>query len=199
MLRVSFLAQYAQGRAVALAASLREQEELQKQLSHQATHDPLTGLANRTLLHERMESALSRCSAVSGTGLVMVDLDGFKDVNDTLGHPVGDDLLVDVAGRLTSRVREQDLVARLGGDEFALLVEGVDARTLHDYTKRLLDAFKDPFILAHGNSVRVTASIGARSITRPTTPSKALRDADTALYQAKTAGKNQAVFFESPQ
>ncbi|MFG2029912.1 diguanylate cyclase domain-containing protein [Streptomyces sp. NPDC048825] len=198
VLRVAFLAQYAQGRAIALAASLREQTDLQKQLTHQATHDPLTGLANRALLHERLESVLGRCSANSSAGLVMLDLDGFKDVNDTLGHPAGDELLVDVAQRLTGRVRDQDLVARLGGDEFALLVEGVDARTLHDYTTRLLDAFTDPFILAHGYSVHVTTSIGTRSVTKPTTPTEALRDADTALYRAKTAGKNQAAFFESP-
>ncbi|WP_406278585.1 GGDEF domain-containing protein [Streptomyces sp. NBC_00191] len=199
VLRVAFLARYAQSRAAALAASLQEQAELQKQLSHQATHDPLTGLANRALLNERLESALYRCSAASCAGLLMLDLDGFKDINDTLGHPAGDEVLVDVAGRLTGRVRDQDLVARLGGDEFALLVEGVDVSTLHAYTTRILDAFHDPFHLAHGDSVDVTTSIGARSISRPTAPAEVLRDADTALYRAKTAGKNQAAFFESPQ
>ncbi|MFF9809236.1 diguanylate cyclase domain-containing protein [Streptomyces coeruleorubidus] len=205
VLRIAFLAQYAQTMATEartqaqdLAASLREQEELQKQLSHQATHDPLTGLANRALLDVRMESTLSRCSASFPAGLLMLDLDGFKDVNDTLGHPAGDELLVDVAGRLTSRVREQDIVARLGGDEFALLVEGVDADTLYDYAMRILDSFKDSFILDHGHAVNVTTSIGARSITRPTTSAEALRDADVALYRAKTAGKNRAAFFESP-
>ncbi|WP_367323192.1 diguanylate cyclase [Streptomyces sp. HUAS ZL42] len=206
VLRVVFLAQYAQVRAAeartraqALAASLREQAELQKQLSHQATHDPLTGLANRALLNDRLESALVRCSAESSAGLVILDLDGFKEVNDTLGHPAGDELLVDVAQRLMGRVREQDLVARLGGDEFALLVEGVDARTLHHYVTRILDSFQDPFVLAHGHSADVTTSVGVRRVTRPTTPAEALRDADTALYRAKTAGKNQAVFFESPR
>ncbi|WP_367325984.1 diguanylate cyclase [Streptomyces sp. HUAS ZL42] len=199
LLRVAFLAQYAQGRATALAASLREQAQLQKQLSHQATHDPLTGLANRALLNERLELALGRCSTACAAGLLMLDLDGFKDVNDTLGHPAGDELLIDVAGRLTSRVREQDLVARLGGDEFALLVEDVDAQTLHDYATRILDAFQDPFLLSHGDCVDVTTSIGTRSITRPTAPAQALRDADTALYRAKTAGKNQIAFFENPQ
>ncbi|TQK44508.1 diguanylate cyclase (GGDEF)-like protein [Streptomyces sp. SLBN-118] len=213
LLRIAFLAQYAQGRATeartratearthaeALSASLREQAELQKQLSHQATHDPLTGLANRALLNERLESVLGRCSAMSPSGLLMLDLDGFKDVNDTLGHPAGDELLVDVAQRLTARVRKQDMVARLGGDEFALLVDGVDASTLHHYTTRILDSFRDPFTLAHGHLVHMTTSIGARSITRPTAPSEALRDADTALYKAKTAGKNQAAFFEPPQ
>ena len=90
------------------------------------------------------------------------------------------------------------MVARLGGDEFALLVEDVDASTLHDYATRILDSFKDPFTLARSHSVNVTTSIGVRSITKPTAPSEALRDADTALYRAKTAGKNQAAFFESP-
>ncbi|MGW1492946.1 diguanylate cyclase domain-containing protein [Streptomyces sp. NPDC002402] len=206
LLRIAFLAQYAQGRATeartqaeALSASLQEQAELQKQLSYQATHDPLTGLANRALLNERLEAVLGRCSAESPSGLLMLDLDGFKDVNDTLGHSAGDEVLVDVAQRLTARVRKQDMVARLGGDEFALLVDGVDESTLHDNTRRILDAFKDPFTLAHGHAVHVTTSVGARSITRPTPPSEALRDADTALYKAKTAGKNQAAFFESPE
>ncbi|MFK4100122.1 diguanylate cyclase domain-containing protein [Streptomyces sp. NPDC019531] len=206
VLRVAFLAQYAHDRAMAartralaLSASLQEQAELQKQLSHQATHDPLTGLANRALLNERLESALCRCSAHFSAGMLLLDLDGFKDVNDTLGHPAGDELLVDVAGRLTGRVREQDLVARLGGDEFALLVEGVDESTLHDYATRILDSFSAPFVLAHGHSVHVTTSIGAMSISRPTTSAEVLRDADTALYRAKTAGKNQAAFFESSQ
>ncbi|MGW0989969.1 diguanylate cyclase domain-containing protein [Streptomyces sp. NPDC002486] len=204
VLRIAFLAQYAQSRAIEartqahyLAASLREQEELQKQLSHQATHDPLTGLANRALLNQRLESALSRCTASFPAALLMLDLDGFKEVNDTLGHPSGDELLIDVARRLTARVREQDTVARIGGDEFALLAEGVDAGTLCDYTMRILDSFMDSFILDRGHSVRVTTSIGARCITRPTTPAEALRDADVALYRAKTAGKNQAVMFEA--
>jgi diguanylate cyclase (GGDEF)-like protein len=206
VLRIAFLARYAQEtaaaartRALALAASLQEQAELQKFLSHQATHDPLTGLANRALLNERLETALERCSTAACAGLLMLDLDGFKDVNDTLGHSVGDELLVDIARRLTGRVREQDLVARLGGDEFALLVEGVDASTLHEYTTRILDSITAPFTLGHGHSVHVTTSIGVRSVTRPITPAEALRDADTALYKAKTAGKNQAAFFESTQ
>ncbi|MFE9773593.1 diguanylate cyclase domain-containing protein [Streptomyces sp. NPDC005931] len=199
LLRIAFLAQYAQGRATALAASLREQAQLQEQLSHQATHDPLTGLANRALLNERLESALARCSIACPAGLVMLDLDGFKDVNDTLGHPAGDELLIDVAGRLAGRVRDQDLVARLGGDEFALLVEGVDSVALHDYAMRILDAFQDPFLLAQGDSVDLSTSIGARSISWPITPAEALRDADTALYRAKTAGKNQVAFFEPHQ
>ncbi|KAB1150055.1 GGDEF domain-containing protein [Streptomyces luteolifulvus] len=204
VLRIAFLARYAQGRAAeartqahALANSLREQEELQKQLSYQATHDPLTGLANRALLNERLESALARCSGTSAAGLLLLDLDGFKDVNDTLGHPVGDELLVDVAQRLMSRVREQDIVARLGGDEFALLVEGVDVITLRDYALRILDSFTDPFTLARGHTVRLSTSIGARSVAEPTPPTEALRDADAALYRAKTAGKNQVAFFES--
>ena len=189
----------AQRQAQALAASLREQTELQGQLSYQATHDPLTGLANRELLNQRLESALGRCSAMSSTGLLMLDLDDFKDVNDTLGHPAGDELLVGVARRLTGRVRKQDILVRLGGDEFAILVEDVDASTLHVYTTRILASFQDPFTLAHSHSVHVTTSIGVRGITRPTAPSEALRDADTALYRAKTAGKNQAAFFEPPQ
>ncbi|TQK50150.1 diguanylate cyclase (GGDEF)-like protein [Streptomyces sp. SLBN-118] len=206
VLRIVFLARYAQGRATeartqadALAASLREQAQLQEKLSYQATHDPLTGLANRALLNERLEFALGRCSAMTTTGLLILDLDGFKEVNDTLGHPAGDELLVDVARRLMGRVRKQDLVARLGGDEFALLVEDVDVSTLHVYTSRILDSFKDPFMLAHSHSVHVTTSIGVRSVTKPTPPSDAMRDADTALYRAKTAGKNQAAFFESPR
>ncbi|MCH5670784.1 GGDEF domain-containing protein [Streptomyces gilvus] len=206
VLRAAILAQHAHSRAVqartqtlVLAASLREQAELQKQLSHQATHDPLTGLANRALLNERMQVTLGRCSVFSSAGLLMLDLDGFKEVNDTLGHSAGDELLIDVAQRLTSRVRDQDMVARLGGDEFALVLEGVDAEALRDFTLRILDAFQDPFVLPSGQAVRVTTSIGARRITGPTAPTEALRDADTALYRAKAAGKNQVAYFEAPR
>ena len=107
-------------RAEALAGALQVQEDLREQLTQRALHDPLTGLGNRALLAERL---------AAGTGgqfaLLMLDLDGFKDINDTLGHPAGDDLLVEVATRLRA-VAPDGAVVRLGGDEFAILVPGAD-------------------------------------------------------------------------
>lgn len=183
-----------------LRAATLELQAKNVRLEHDAYHDALTGLPNRALFRQELIERLRRSFGGTGTtAILLLDLDGFKDVNDTLGHSVGDELLVDIARRLTGRVREQDLVARLGGDEFALLVEGVDASTLHEYTTRILDSITAPFTLAHGHSVHVTTSIGVRTFTRPITPAEALRDADTALYRAKTAGKNQAAFFESTQ
>ncbi|MFC9244780.1 putative bifunctional diguanylate cyclase/phosphodiesterase [Streptomyces sp. NPDC057136] len=203
VLRVGLLAQYAQGqagqartRAEALERSLREQRSLQNQLSHQAFHDPLTGLSNRTLLSERLEHVLSRPSAVGTTGLLLIDLDRFKDINDSLGHPVGDEVLIAVGHRLLGGVRRQDTVARLGGDEFAVLVEELRSDAVCDYAQRLLDRFKDPFALSGDRSVYVTASIGIVAINEAISPSESLRAADLALYVAKEQGRNRAVLFE---
>ncbi|WP_405807680.1 EAL domain-containing protein [Streptomyces sp. NBC_00210] len=203
VLRVTLLARYAQSqagqartRAQALERSLRDQTSLQKQLSHQAFHDPLTGLANRALLAERLEHVLSRPSAVGTTGLILIDLDHFKDINDSLGHPVGDEVLIAVAHRLLGGVRQQDTVARLGGDEFAVLVEDLPSDGVRDYAQRLLGRFTNPFALSGERSVYVAASIGIVAIRELMPPAEALRDADLALYVAKDQGRNRAVMFE---
>ncbi|MEV6212267.1 bifunctional diguanylate cyclase/phosphodiesterase [Kitasatospora sp. NPDC051914] len=204
VLRVSLLARYAQaraaearGRARALEESLREQSMLQQRLSHQAFHDPLTGLANRLLFGERLETVVRRHPVPPSAGLLLLlDLDGFKDVNDTLGHPTGDKLLIAAAHRLLGGVRGGDLVARLGGDEFAVVVEELGEDDLGEYVERILGQFRDPFVVGDHHSIEVTASVGARLIREPTRATDTLRDADVALYLAKAEGKNRMVLFE---
>jgi len=204
MVRIMLLARFAESqadkariRARMAEQALREHTELQKQLSHQAFHDALTGLANRTLFSERLEEALSRTPATGHTVLLVIDLDHFKDINDSLGHPVGDELLITVGHRLLGAARRQDVVARMGGDEFAILAEDLRDFSAEKYAQRFLERFKGPFALSGHRSVFVTASIGMVAIDEPTSFKDALRDADIALYVAKNRGRNRAVRFES--
>jgi diguanylate cyclase (GGDEF)-like protein len=181
-------------RAEALRLALDEQQTLQQELAHRATHDSLTGLANRALFAERLEKAV--LDHTEGTGaLLLLDLDNFKDVNDTLGHQVGDELLIEVATRLALVVAERDLVARLGGDEFALLLGDSDADRCRRAADRAVDALRQVYSLA-GRQVHVAAS-GGLLLLGPARAeiSDALRDADLALYAAKDGGKNRVVEF----
>ncbi|WP_432828160.1 putative bifunctional diguanylate cyclase/phosphodiesterase [Dactylosporangium sp. CA-092794] len=179
--------------AVALGAALREQEALRHQLSHRALHDALTGLGNRALLHERLEHALTRTTATHG--LLLLDLDGFKDVNDTYGHPSGDALLIEVAARLLGVVENSDTLVRLGGDEFAILLEDAGAARVSRVGHLVIEELDRPF-LVHERELVVTASVGSLLFAAPATPSEALRNADLALYAAKAAGKNRLVGYE---
>jgi diguanylate cyclase (GGDEF)-like protein len=169
------------------------------QLTHQAFHDPLTGLANRRLFSDRVDHALVRGRG-SGevTAVLFVDLDDFKTVNDSLGHAVGDQLLVAMGSRLSACVRPGDTVARLGGDEFGILLEEVDEPDLPVMVaERMLDALDRPFSLA-GRQVFTRASIGfaiGDQITR-LDGEELLADADVALYAAKGAGKAMVRRFE---
>jgi diguanylate cyclase (GGDEF)-like protein/PAS domain S-box-containing protein len=174
-----------------------DQVALECQLRHQAFHDPLTGLANRALLTERAEQALVR-SVRSGAivSVVLVDLDGFKAVNDSLGHQVGDIVLCEVARRLESLVRPEDTVARLGGDEFVVLVDSVggmgEAKRL---AERVCDVLRPRFTLP-GWDYAVTASVGvAIGTAADVDVHDLLRDADTAMYVAKTSGKDSVRLF----
>ncbi|GAA0227856.1 putative bifunctional diguanylate cyclase/phosphodiesterase [Cryptosporangium japonicum] len=156
-------------------------------LAHQAFHDPLTGLANRALFNERLDAALEGHPA-----LLLVDLDGFKAVNDTRGHGVGDQLLVAVAGRLRGAVRATDTVARLGGDEFAVLLPGAAAEA--DATAVaavILERVSAPVTVGEGAPVSVRASVGIALADASSTAETLLRDADLALYGAKESGKNR--------
>src|ERR671915_632355 len=152
--------QYVTVRENQVLAHAVQQREVQ--LHHLAFHDPLTGLANRALFLDRLEHALDRAERTRHpVSVAFVDLDGFKAVNDTLGHAAGDALLVGVAGRLRGALRSADTLARLGGDEFAVLVEqGDDATTA---ARRLLGTLRDPFHV-HGRTVAVTASIGVATV-----------------------------------
>ena len=163
----------------------------------QAFKDSLTGLPNRRLFRDRVGHALARGSRRSGTSAVLfVDLDKFKDVNDSLGHSAGDQLLATVAERLRSVVRPGDTVARLGGDEFAVLAEDiVSERDAVGMADRLLEALMAPFVL-RGKELNVGASIGIALSAPGDTVDELLRNADVAMYSAKNGGKGRYTLFE---
>jgi diguanylate cyclase (GGDEF)-like protein/PAS domain S-box-containing protein len=176
-----------------------ERVRLEAQLTHQAFHDPLTGLANRVLFLDRVDHALSRLTRGDQLAAVLfIDLDDFKTVNDALGHTAGDTLLTDVAHRLTIHLRPGDTAARLGGDEFAILVEDTtDHHTITAVAQRLITALAHPFTIGD-TTVSINASVGIAA--RDTTDSAQLliRDADIAMYDAKTKGKGRYAWFDPP-
>jgi diguanylate cyclase (GGDEF)-like protein/PAS domain S-box-containing protein len=167
-------------------------------LSHSGFHDPVTGLANRALFHDRLEHALDR-TARSGLGVAVVylDLDGFKMVNDSRGHEAGDQVLREVATRLTRAVRSLDTVSRTGGDEFAILIEE-SVRVLDEaetVAERVLQSLTEPFDV-DGQHIVLSASIGIAIGDVSCTESSMMRDADVAMYKAKTTGKAQWTVYE---
>ncbi len=184
------------GRTRALAL-VREKT---RELSHQALHDALTGLPNRALVLDRAEQMLARVARRPGilVGALFVDVDGFKHVNDKLGHAAGDRLLKVIGERLQSAVRPQDTVGRLGGDEFVVLVEAPTGDTPPELlADRLIDILRQPVELEDGRRIfSVTASIGL-AVGQYATPDDLLRDADLALYAAKAGGKDRYVLFDA--
>jgi diguanylate cyclase (GGDEF)-like protein len=162
-----------------LDRSMRELHELHGALRHQATHDALTGLANRALLGEHLQ----RLAAAAGVSVLVLDLDGFKPVNDQHGHHVGDELLIAVARRLTARVGPDDLVARLGGDEFVIVLPHADAARVRRLAELVTAALAEPYDLA-GTAVRVGVSIGVAT-GRPGDVQALLREADADMYRRK--------------
>jgi diguanylate cyclase (GGDEF)-like protein len=174
-----------------------ELQASEKQAQHLAFHDPLTGLANRSLLNDRLERMLSDArTGGARLALVYLDLDRFKNINDTLGHPAGDDLIRELAGRLTTLVRQNDCVARLGGDEFAIIQCGISGPDeVSALCTRIIQAVAQPFQLL-GNSAFVGVSIGvAIAPDAGVDRAELVRKADIALYRAKLEGRNRFRIF----
>jgi diguanylate cyclase (GGDEF)-like protein len=172
-------------------------EASQAQAQHLAFHDPLTGLANRALFNERLTRALADMHR-TGTSVALhcFDVDRFKKINDTLGHPAGDELIIAVASRLLACTRAEDIVARNGGDEFAIIQTGIrTAAEAEILCMRVMEAMNEPFHLA-GNAVHIGISIGvALAPGNADDRSELARKADIALYQAKANGRGRYVFF----
>jgi diguanylate cyclase (GGDEF)-like protein/PAS domain S-box-containing protein len=185
---------------VAIHQDITAQKRAETQITYMARHDGLTGLANRAVLLEKMEEALARQRRHgSKFSLFMLDLDLFKTVNDSLGHPVGDELLKMVAGRLSGCMRETDVVARLGGDEFAILatVDGEQRDAAVATAERLLAAVAAPYEL-DGHALNIGTSIGiALAPEHGTVVDQLMKNGDLALYKAKSAGRDAYRFFES--
>jgi diguanylate cyclase (GGDEF)-like protein len=165
-----------------------------KRLVAQANTDVLTGLASRLLLSDRIER-LGADPNRARSSLLFIDLDGFKTINDTYGHAAGDELLMAVAGRVRSTLRDGDLAARLGGDEFAALFEGSDLTQATGIATRLLATLSAPIPLSRAR-VTVTASIGIVEIVPSASADQVLRDADLAMYEAKSSGRNRLSVFK---
>ena len=184
---------------VANVRDITERKKFEELLSHRALHDPLTGLANRQLILDRADQMLVR-SRRGGEPVAafFVDLDNFKDANDSLGHEAGDRLLQAVASRLVGLLRTSDTVGRLGGDEFVVLAEGVSLRAGPEaIAERIRQVLRPAFYVEGFESfpLCVSASIGIAVGDRPSAQDL-LRDADIALYRAKSAGRDQAIIFE---
>ena len=189
------------GGVVLTMRDVTERAALEAELAYQAYHDPLTGLANRAKFQDRVTHALERAHAgraghaVEHVAVVYLDLDDFKQVNDTRGHPAGDALLVAVADRLRRVTRGFDTVARLGGDEFAVLLEGMHAPADADVVvSRITQALAEP-LGTDSRDTAVRASLGLVHAAPAATADELLRDADTAMYAAKSAGKGRAATF----
>jgi diguanylate cyclase (GGDEF)-like protein len=187
------------GRLHATVGELRNREAELRDLAYR---DPLTGLANRSLLQQRTESAFEHQNRDrTSLGIVYIDLDDFKQVNDSFGHPTGDALLVDVAERLRRCTRPDDTIARLGGDEFAMLLDGLHGDDAELLARRVVTELARPFHV-DGRTVRISASVGV-AVHRPDQgrgrAGDLMRDADIAMYNAKSGGKNDLVCFDAGQ
>jgi len=190
------------GAAIRLVGSITDitdRKLLERQLRHDAYHDQLTGLPNRSLFLQRLNTAIRRADRQSGFvfAVVFLDLDGFKLINDSLGHQVGDEVLIQVAERLAGQARHPDLVCRFGGDEFVLLLEDVnDSTAVLNTVLQVLSVISAP-IVVDGRSLAVSAAAGiATSAAGHSIADEYLRDADTAMYRAKAAGSGSYVLFD---
>ncbi|NCB55561.1 MAG: EAL domain-containing protein, partial [Epsilonproteobacteria bacterium] len=177
------------------------EEENKKQknlLMHQVEHDTLTGLPNRNLLQDRLTQAIKKASRDNKVlGVMFVDIDKFKNINDSLGHDAGDMLLKIIAARMRQNIRDTDTVARLSGDEFIVLLDGCkDMSDIFVAIKKLVYSFQEPFIFGN-ESFQITTSIGVSVYPHDgEAASKLLKNADIAMYKAKSKGRNRYVFFD---
>ena len=191
-LLAAFVLRYMRRTAVTIAAG-------EKRLRHLAMHDPLCGLPNRIFFSERLEAVIEEVAAGSSPAAVFyIDLDHFKDVNDTLGHPVGDELIRNVTLRLSHALRGDDLVARLGGDEFAVISSiGDDSAKMMAVAHRIIAAICAPYMI-NGQNIVIGASIGIAVIDRKSGgAADIMRYADMALYRAKNEGRNRACIYDA--
>ncbi|MFD8798061.1 putative bifunctional diguanylate cyclase/phosphodiesterase [Streptomyces atroolivaceus] len=194
-----------QGGLLLNSRDVTERVRLQAQLQHNAEHDPLTDLPNRALFTTRVGQALGgRRAGDPGTAVLFIDLDGFKAVNDSIGHQAGDELLIQAGRRLQESVRTSDTAARLGGDEFAALIVGDGTRDqaareyqVHEIADRLRLRLSQPYRIGTGE-VRVAASIGVAFAEPSITPKDLMRNADLAMYRAKAGGKDRVELY-APQ
>jgi len=178
------------------AAKIAEGEN---RLRHLALHDPLSGLPNRTFFGERLGAVIADAARDDSIAAVLaIDLDHFKDINDTLGHHIGDGLIGVVAQRLVHAVRREDLVARLGGDEFAVITtEAADLKTLERFAERLIAVLRAPYSIS-GHTLLIGASVGIAVIDRGTgDAADIMRRADVALYRAKNEGRSRACIYDA--
>jgi len=189
---------------VRLQVEIAERQRAEARVLHSAMHDPLTGLPNRLLFRDRLDTSINRAlRAGSFFAVAYLDIDGFKPVNDTHGHQVGDQLLVEIAKRLTGRLRGADTVARLGGDEFGLIMEGLtDPAIVLKVAQALISALRVPFVLrAEEGEIEVTigASVGVAVFPETAESADALVNAaDEAMYRVKRGGRNACAMASKP-
>ena len=186
------------GYLISQMQDITERKEAEQRLTHKASHDSLTGLPNRALFEDRMMLALGRLRRDGYPhGVLFLDLDHFKAVNDTRGHDAGDQLLVGVAKRLSNLLRPTDTLSRLGGDEFAILCERMDEQGAAALSKRIGETLSEPFDV-DDRRIFISASIGI-AINRDAglSPGDVLADADLAMYEAKEQGRSRYAFFDA--
>lgn len=184
------------GGVVAIVDDITEKRRKDQEIYRLAHHDALTGMANRFDLSQQMARMMARASTSAPIAAMYIDLDGFKAVNDYFGHPVGDELLVQVARRINDNTRRSDLVARIGGDEFVVCFpDAQDPRAISAMAQRLIEEISRPYVV-EGKTIEIGASAGLASAHAESTgPEEILRLADVALYEAKTNGRGQAIWF----
>jgi diguanylate cyclase (GGDEF)-like protein len=183
---------------VSLHEDITKRRRQEEKITHLARHDALTGLANRVLFREQLEDALLRLPRGHGFAVLCLDLDHFKAVNDTLGHPVGDAVLVEAGQRLLACVREGDLVARLGGDEFAIIQASVrDRGQTENLAARIVETVSAPYAI-DGQGIDISTSVGITLAPRDgSDAARLMKNADLALYRAKTDGRRTHAFYRT--